>query len=239
MEWLRRALADRRVLIAGGMALALLAGLGVAAIFMFRDGDPPEEVASGSGLVVQTGRPDDVKMDPQRPLRCFVDGKSIGEIPLRDCAQKNGVATGALDVGLDQSGSLAAATGPTSDVTPLPPSEAPDTEATTPRPEPADDVVRPAPVAPPRPVAAAAGPAGCWRYGDGGWSRLTDDMPLPACIEALYAGQCEPAGSVAYGRWGARTLRLAGGAVQVSDDNRSFRVLVTQGPGCSIPPPAR
>jgi hypothetical protein len=231
MTTLRDALKDRRVVIAGGMGLALIAAVIVATLFMFRAGAPADEAPSGGGLVVQTGRPDDVKMDPQHPLRCFVDGKSIGEIPLRDCAERNGVATGALDVGLDQSGSLAAETGPTSEVTPLPPPDEAVAPAAAPEPV---AVAAPAP----RPVAAPAA-AGCWRYGDGGWSRLTDDMPLPACVEALYSGQCEPPGAVAYGRWGARTLRLAGDAVQVSDDNRSFRVLVTQGPGCSIPPPAR
>jgi hypothetical protein len=234
MVTLRNALKDRRVIIAGGMGLALAAGLVVAAVMMAPPGADLDDTPSGAGLTVQTGRPDDVKMDPLRPLRCFVDGKSIGEIPLKDCAQRNGVATGALDVGLDQSGSLAATTAPTGDVTPLPPAEADAAPAGT-----AD--AAPEAAAPPRLSAAAtpAAAAGCWRYGDGGWSRLTDDMPLPACVAALYSGQCEPAGAVAYGRWGSRTLRLAGGAVQVSDDNRNFRVLVAQGPGCAIPPPQR
>jgi hypothetical protein len=232
MATLPEVLKDRRVVIAGGMGLALIAGLIVAALMLFRDGERPEETPSGAGLVVQTGRPDDVKMDPARPLRCFVDGKSIGEIPLRDCAQKNGVATGALDVGLDQSGSLAATTGPTSDVTPLPPDATSEDPAIAPTAAPGAQ----SSASPVAPVALAS--AGCWRYGDGGWSRMNGDMPLPACVEALYSGQCEAAGAVAYGRWGRRTLRLAGGAVQVSDDNRTFRVLVMQGPGCSIPPPA-
>jgi hypothetical protein len=155
-------------------------------------------------------------------------------MPLRDCAEKNGVATGALDVGLDQTGTLAATPGATSDITPLPP---PDAAASDTAAAPTGDLTPDQPPAPVRTWTASAAPAGCWRYGDGGWSRLPDDMPLPACVEALYAGQCEPAGEVAYGRWGGRTLRLTGGAVQASDDNRTFRVLVTQGPGCSIPPP--
>jgi hypothetical protein len=221
------ALKDRRLAIAAGMGLALVAGLILAFVFLFHGGPPPLDTEASGTLVVETGRSDEVKVDPQRPLRCFVAGKSIGELPLRDCAARNGVATGALDVGLDESGSLAAATGPTGDVTPLPPDQAADAAAETP--DAASDA------APPRQAVAASASAGCWRYGDGGWSRLTDDMPLQACVAALYAGQCEPPGEVAYGRWGPRTLRLAGGVVQVSDDNRTFRLLVTQGPGCSIP----
>jgi hypothetical protein len=114
-------LQDRRVILAGGAALALLAGLAVAVLIgrgqSGPDAPPP---ASQGGLVVQTGRDDDIKLDPQRPLRCFVGGKFVGELPLGECARRNGVATGALDVGLDPSGALAAANGASGDITPLP-----------------------------------------------------------------------------------------------------------------------
>src|SRR5206468_8925951 len=58
-------------------------------------------------------------------LRCFVNGQFVGELPLAVCAQRNGVATGSLDVGLDPSGALAAASNAASSgLTPLP-SQAP------------------------------------------------------------------------------------------------------------------
>lgn len=220
---------DRRLVVAAGMGLALLAGLAIAAAILLRHLGPGAVTESpGSGLVVETGRADDARLDPQHPLRCFVDGKSIGELPLRECADRNGVATGALDVGLDSHGSLAAANGPTSEVTPLPPQEQADNDAV------ADDQSAP----PPSEAAPAASASGaCWRYGAGGWSRLPDEIPLGACVQALYAGRCEPPGAVAYGRWGAKTLRLIGGQVQVSDDNRNFRVLSNQAGACGVTTP--
>jgi hypothetical protein len=60
-------------------------------------------------------------------------------------------------------------------------------------------------------------------------------MSLGACVQSLYDGQCEHPGAAAYGRWGARTLRLVAGRIEVSSDNRNFAPLVEQGPGCSVP----
>ena len=115
-------LKDRRVILGGGAALALIAGLAVAiAMAMHQDdadGPPP---ASQGGLMVETGREDFVKLDPARALRCFVNGRLVGELPVSDCAHRNGVATGALDVGVDSSGALAAAKTPATDVAPPPP----------------------------------------------------------------------------------------------------------------------
>ena len=87
--------------------------------------------------MIVSGRADDAKLHPKRPLRCFVDGQFVGELPLAVCAQRNGVATGSLDVGLDPAGALAAATnGAGSDITPLPamqpPQSLPVTENTPP-----------------------------------------------------------------------------------------------------------
>ncbi|HEX7760640.1 MAG TPA: hypothetical protein VF459_14125, partial [Caulobacteraceae bacterium] len=115
-------LKDRRILLGGGAVLALGAGLAIAFSMVGRGPaatDAPP--ASQGGLVVQTGRDDDTKLDPKRPLRCFVGGQFVGELPLDECAKRNGVATGALDVGVDSSGALAAANGSSSDITPLPP----------------------------------------------------------------------------------------------------------------------
>ena len=209
-------LKDRRVLTLGGMAVALLAGLAVAFILVRKPNASSEAPpASQGGLVVQTGRDDDIKLDPMRPLRCFVGGQFVGELPLSACAKRNGVATGSLDVGLDPSGALAASGAATSDITPLPPQAAgaPDTAAASePAAEPAEN----------QPSAA------CWRYANGVWTPLSGDYSVVTCSQALFAGQCVRSGGALYGRWGDRTLRLVPGRIEVSADNRNFRPLVEQ-----------
>jgi len=207
---MRDFLKDRRVVAAIGVAVALALGLTVALIAVDRDqptGPPP---ASQGGLVVEIGRDDDKRLDPTRELRCFVDGQFVGMATLSDCAEQNGVATGALDVGIDAAGELAASGDAGTVLTPLPP---------------------PTPVAP---VAQPAAVAACWRYVDRNWSRLAD-MPLGACVQTLFAGRCERPGGATYGRWGDQTLRLVPGRVEQSPDDRVFRTLVEQGPNCSIP----
>ena len=57
-----------------------------------------------------------------------------------------------------------------------------------------------------------------------------------SCVQTLFAGRCEPAGSATYGRWMQQTLRLVPGRVEVSADNRRFRTLADQGAGCAISP---
>lgn len=220
---------DRRVIAIGGAALALVAGLGIAVTIAMRttatDEPPP---ASQGGLMVQTGRADDPKLNPQRPLRCFVGGQLVGEMPVIDCAKKNGVATGALDVGIDATGALSAGKSQSTDLIPLPP------------PAPAqDDQTSGADQAGSQPYQAAA-PAGgvtlaCWRFGAGGWRREPVAMTLNACVQDLFAGQCVSPGAANYGRWGEHTLRLVLGRVETSVDNRSFRPLVEQQRGCAIP----
>ena len=169
---------DRRRVVLVGMGLALVAGLAIAAFLMSREPVPAEAPpASQGGLVVETGRDDDIRLDERRPLRCFVDGKLVGELTLGDCAHRNGVATGALDVGLDPSGALAAANGAGAQITPLPPAQA---------------------GPPPTQVDVDGGmdrAAGCWRYSDGQWERLPDDLPLSTCLQTLYAGQCQRGGA--------------------------------------------
>jgi len=75
---------DRRIILAGGGAAALVLGLGVAMILVSRaprpKGPPP---ASRGGLVVEQGK-DDGPVDPGRPLRCFVGGQMVGEMTLAD-----------------------------------------------------------------------------------------------------------------------------------------------------------
>src|ERR1700756_4819819 len=88
-------LRDRRaIVIAGaGAGAAVLLGLGAAVLVAMgqndRDEPPP---ASQGGLVVTAGNVPVEKLDPAKPLRCFVDGRLVGELPVAACAKKNGVA---------------------------------------------------------------------------------------------------------------------------------------------------
>jgi hypothetical protein len=59
-------------------------------------------------------------------------------------------------------------------------------------------------------------------------------MTQSSCVQTLFAGRCERPGEATYGRWGAQTLRLVPGRVEVSGDNRTFRTLVEQGSNCSL-----
>lgn len=217
-------LKDRRVVIAIGVVLALALGLVIALTAVGRNkessGPPP---ASQGGLVVEMGREDDAKLDPTRSLRCFVGGQFVGMSTLADCAKRNGVATDALDVGIDVTGELAATGEAGTILTPLPP------PVETAAPAPAPAATEAAPVAPRGPVAV------CWRYAERSWARMSE-MSLNACVQALFAGRCERAGGATYGRWGDQTLRLVPGRVEQSPDDRSFRTLVEQGTNCSLPP---
>ncbi|MDO8900920.1 MAG: hypothetical protein Q7V15_06155 [Phenylobacterium sp.] len=225
---------DRRIVLSliGG-ALALLAGMGIAVGLLARGDDEPAQAppASKAGLVVETTEGDDGRLDPARPLRCFVGGQFVGEVTLTECAQRNGVATGALDVGVDETGALAAADAAGTVLTPLPPP----VETVTPA---APALAAPPPqAAAPGPIAQASAPAGaCWRYTEAEWRRMPGDLTLNACVQALFAGRCEVQGAATYGRWMQQTLRLVPGRVEVSADNRRFRTLADQGPGCAIPP---
>jgi len=219
---------DRRVIAAIGAGLAVVAGLGVAAIMASRHGSDNAEAppASQAGLVVQTGRDDDLKLDPARPLHCFVDGKLIGDLPLSACAKRNGVAAGALDVGLDPSGALAAASGDNNPLTPLPPSNADASGSDTASSAPADTTENP-----------VADATACWRHNGVAWRKLAATASLEACVQTLFAGRCLPADAQpSYGRWGDNMLRLVPGEVEISDDDRNFRGLVEQAPDCSLPP---
>jgi len=217
-------LAQPRLRLALGGALAALIAGGLIAYALSRGHrDEPSEPppASQGGLVIESSGAGLGKIDAAKPLRCFVDGKFVGDLTLKDCAQRNGVATDALDVGLDSSGALAASqTGAV--VTPLPPV----TAATPGR----------GPGGPGSASRAAAPVVGeCWRYADSQWRKLPSETTLNGCAQALFAGRCETPGGASYGRWGRQTLRLTPGRVEISDDNHSFRTLAEQGPGCSIP----
>ena len=226
---------DRRIVLAlAGGACALLAGLGIAIGLGVkgRGEKVPPPPASQGGLVVETVNPDDGRMDPARPLRCFVAGQFVGEITLSECARKNGVATGSLDVGVDSSGNLAAADQAGTVLSPLPPPSDPAPVA-SPGHTAASAQAAATPSASAAPVANA--PAGsCWRYSGASWNRLPGELSLNACVQTLFAGHCERAGGATYGRWMQQTLRLVPGKVEVSGDNRSFRTLAEQSSSCAI-----
>ena len=229
MEFLK----DRRVVVGGGIAAALIAGLLFAlAVGAGKKAPQAPPPASQGGLVVEVGH-DDVKLDPSRKLACYVNGQSVGMTTLAECAAKNGISSGQLDVGLDQSGEMAFGDVGAA-LAPLPPSAA--TVATaTPVPTP---IPAPAPAATTPAVATVIdrGPvAACWRYAERTWLKMSD-LPLAACAAALFDGHCERAGQATYGRWGEQTLRLVPGRIEQSSDNRTFRTLVEQGPNCSLPP---
>jgi hypothetical protein len=221
------------LILGGGAALALAGGLAIAYAFITREPastEPPP--ASQGGLVVQTGRDDDLKLDPKRPLRCFVGGQFVGELPLSVCAQRNGVATGSLDVGIDQSGALAASNGVGADITPLPPEPVrqapPPAAGEPPTPSGGADESQPAL----GPAEGEAASADCWRYG-GGWRQLPAPLTLSGCVQALYGGRCQHGNEALYGRWGTQTLRLTDGRVEASPDNRDFHALIDPWPGCA------
>ncbi len=216
-------LKDRRIVLAIGGGVALLLGALIAVSIMRGDkGSDKPPPASQGGLVVETGRDDDTKLDASRPIRCFVAGQFVGEVTLADCAKRNGVATGALDVGVDETGALAAADVAGTILAPLPPKEAPTTPA-------------PAVVEHTAPAAAPAAGSACLRYAGGAWSTV-GSMDLNGCVQTLFSGQCEKRGGATYGRWGEQTLRLVKDRVEISNDNRRFRTLVDQGANCAIPP---
>lgn len=208
---------DRRTqLVILGAALALLAGLLLAwGLTRGHKGETTPPPASEAGLVIDSSG-DDGKLDPAKPLRCFVAGQFVGELTLAECAKRNGVATGALDVGVDATGALAAADQAGAVLIPLPP--------------PAEEAADPT-ISPP-----TGDVGGCWRYSDSQWRRQPTDVPLAVCVQTLFAGRCERPGGATYGRWGTQTLRLVPGRVEVSPDNQSFRPLAQQTPDCAIGP---
>ncbi len=213
---------NRNLLVILGAVAALVAGLAMAWVLLRGDEPATPPPASEGGLVIESADQDG-RIDPARPLRCFVAGQYAGELTLADCARRNGVATDALDVGVDETGALAAAQEAGTVLTPLPPEDQGD-------PAPAPEA------APPEAPLAAAGPAACWRYAAGQWRRLPGDMDLSACAQTLFAGRCERPGQATYGRWGQQTLRLVAGRLETSSDNQTFRTLAPQGPNCSLPP---
>ena len=216
---------NRLVLIVG-VVLAVAAAVLLAVVLGGR-GAPPASQA------VEEGAPGDLTVDvaeapalePTRELRCFVNGQFVGMATLVDCARRNGLATDALDVGLDATGALAAA--PTATFDPPPAAPAP-TVVVAPEPQPQSQPDAPAAPAP------AAGPA-CLRFAGSEWRNLGDGLSEAACVRALFAGTCVRPGEALYGRHGDTTLRLVPRRVEQSPDNTRFRTLVEQDRNCQFP----
>jgi len=213
---------QRLVLILGGAAAILAAVL--VAILLTGGGDrkaePEETPVERAGLQLDVTDPE--SLSPDQQLRCFVGGRFVGMATLADCAQRNGVASQALDVGLDSSGELTA-------VPFTPPPELP---PLTDDPEPAPVEARPVETRPTPPVQPVSGQR-CMRHAGGEW-REVGTMSLGACVQTLYGGRCEQLGGASYGRWGDSTLRLVPGRVEQSNDNANFRTIAPQGRDCSI-----
>jgi len=204
---------DNRIILAIGAGLAVIAAIVLALIFTRGGGDAAPEGPRGN-LQVDVAEPE--SLEPTRELRCFVEGQFVGMLTLDQCAQRNGLATEALDVGLDETGALVAA--PTASLAPpptLPPIEVEDVP-----------LIEEAPVeraeVPSGPVAA------CLRHTGSDWRSLSSSMGREACVQLLYSGTCVRPGEARYGRWGDLTLRLVPGRVEQSSDNANFRTLTEQ-----------
>lgn len=215
---------DNRVIIGAGAAVVVAAAVALALVFTGGEQSDEAPPASKGGLVVDLAEAP--SLEPTRELRCFVDGQFVGMATLADCAQRNGLATDALDVGLDETGALAAA--PTAAF--APPPELPPVEMAEAAPAPSPDVAAPRPAPSPAPSATP-----CLRHTGSDWRVLSTGMSLNACVQALYAGTCVRPGEAQYGRWGDTTLRLVPRRVEQSADNTRFRTLAEQDRNCQFP----
>jgi len=222
---------DNRVILAIGAGLAILAAIVLALVFSGggdRKSAPKDQETERGGLTVDLA--DAPALEPTRQLRCFVAGQFVGMATLSDCAQRNGLGTDALDVGLDASGNLAAA--PTASFSPPPELPAIDVaEIEDPQPVDRFDPVKPEPQ--PR-VERTSGDT-CQRYTGSEWRVISNDMSLGQCVQALYAGTCVRPGDAQYGSHGSLSLRLVPRRVEQSTDNRRFRILADQDRSCQFP----
>lgn len=220
-------LQDRRVLLAAGAGAALVAGALIGVVMMRHPSKVDASATPAKGQLQVQMTAEQARADPGTPLRCFVGGQFVGSATLADCAKRNGVAAQALDVGLDQSGALAA--GDTAQLQPLAPSAPQVARADRPNLPP---LTQGAPAIP------ASAPSGeCLRYGADGWRSVGGSVGLSACVQLLFDGRCQRPGEALYGRWSGQTLRLVPGRVESSGDNHDFHPLADQNPrDCSIPP---
>jgi hypothetical protein len=225
-----RFLQDRRALAALIAGVVVLIALGGAFGMLHHGRGGDENTASPSSNELQVVMGNAPKVEADTSVRCFVKGQFVGMDTAADCAQKNGVAPGALDVGLDQSGAIAAGGGD-SHLQPLASAKPDNTNDD--KPDAAD---------------ASAGDgdsrtyadmpaADCKAYAPGGWRSVGQGVGLDACVHTLFDGRCPAPGQVVYGHWGGLTLRASPGRIDVARNNRDFSPLAPQYPAdCSIPP---
>jgi hypothetical protein len=115
------------------VVLLLVVAVGAAALVLERKGLPSfsfnEAASSGGPAAAAAPPPEKPAIEanaPTRPLPCYVDGHSVGNLPLKLCAARNGVATGQLEVGLNGAPKQAGVTAsPSSPETAAPPPAAP------------------------------------------------------------------------------------------------------------------
>lgn len=213
---------DRRVVLGVGLGafvlLMLLVGVYAGGLAGRRKTAAP--AGPRASLQVQMGETGSAKLDPKAPLRCFVNGRFVGTATLADCARRNGVDPGRMDVGVDASGQVAAAGEGQAELAALPE-------------EPAAAVQPAEPVQPPAQPGAARG--ACLRYAGGEWREAGVGLTLRACARTLFEGRCVRPGEALYGRYGERTLRLVPGRVESSGDDRSFSPVMGQDPdACAL-----
>src|SRR5690606_22738821 len=214
---------DNRILIALGAGLAVVAAVVIALWFSAgRERNPAPPPAAQGGLTVDLA--DAPELNTTRELRCYVDGQFVGMATLADCARRNGVATDALDVGVDETGALVA-------LPAAPVIQPPVEQAATPQPAPSNVQTAQAEPQPP----AQPGGAQCLRHTGSDWRALSSNMSLNACVQALYSGTCVRPGDALYGRWGSTTLRLVPRRVEQSSDNNRFTTLAEQDRSCQFP----
>ncbi|HEY3814103.1 MAG TPA: hypothetical protein VGL66_12835 [Caulobacteraceae bacterium] len=231
---------NQKTVLAAGAGVALVLGVGLAVLFVARGPKPSgPPAASQGGLQISVNNTP--TPNSSKKMLCYVNDAPVGELSLAECAKQNGVLEGALDVGLDDNGNLAAA--PTASLAPppaLPPAIAQPTTVPPATPGAASPSETHQATAQPAPLPAQArvsGPvAACLRYSSGEWRQVSGSMGLNDCVQALFAGRCVHPGEADYGRYGETTLRLVPGRVEQANDNLHFHTVVEQRRGnCEIP----
>jgi hypothetical protein len=226
---------DKRLVIGVGALTAVVIGVAVA-LGLTRGDEPstaPPPAAEG-GLQIEVGENQRASLDPSKPLRCFVKGEFVGVETLTRCAERNGVSAQALDVGLDESGEVAAATDVT--LAPLAPTDI--AELAPPRAAPMPALPDMGPLGPGDSARGAGSQAAwgpCMKHSAQGWSVVSQNAPLAVCVNLLFDGRCEQPGNAQYGRWGEQTVRLVPGKVEIARDGQTFTTLVEQTGDCMVP----
>ncbi|MGI9170492.1 MAG: J domain-containing protein, partial [Caulobacteraceae bacterium] len=91
---------DRFKAWAPAMAVTVVVGLALVGSLAMRRHHIPSRPQVARGLTIRK-RYAVSSIRLAAPLPCYVNGRPIGQLLLRDCAIRNGVATGPLDVGLN------------------------------------------------------------------------------------------------------------------------------------------